>query len=155
MLHFTSMANFQDEPIPVIMRGEGCYVFDAQGRRFIDGLSGLFCVNVGHGFGEELGRAAYDQMRELGYAPNWTVAHPRSIELSERVANLAPEGLSRVFFGSGGAEANEAAWKLARQYHLARGEAQAPQGDLAQARLSRHDARGSVVHRPHFDADAV
>ena len=124
MLHFTSMANFEDEPVPVIMRGEGCYVFDAQGRRFIDGLSGLFCVNVGHGFGEELGRAAYDQMCELGYAPNWTVAHPRSIELSERIVKLAPEGLSRVFFTSGGAEANEAAWKLARQYHLAHGQAQ-------------------------------
>ena len=63
-------------------------------------------------------------MRELGYAPNWTVAHPRSIELAQRLAQLSPAGLSRVFFGSGGAEANEAAWKLARQYHLARGEAQ-------------------------------
>jgi adenosylmethionine-8-amino-7-oxononanoate aminotransferase len=125
MLHFTEMANYDEQqPIPIIVRGEGCYVFDSRGRRFIDGLSGLFCVNIGHSFGDELGQAAHDQMRELGYAPNWTVAHPRAIELSERLSTLAPEGLSRVFFGSGGGEANDSIWKLTRQYHLSRGEAQ-------------------------------
>jgi adenosylmethionine-8-amino-7-oxononanoate aminotransferase len=124
MLHFTSMSAFQERPIPIIARGEGCYVHDAAGRRYIDGLSGLFCVNVGHGFGEELGQAAHDQMRELGYSSNWTIAHPRSIELAERIAGLAPGGLNRVFFTSGGGESNESAWKLARQYHLLRGDAQ-------------------------------
>jgi adenosylmethionine-8-amino-7-oxononanoate aminotransferase len=124
MLHFTEMASFAERELPIIERGEGCHVYDAHGRRFIDGLSGLFCVNVGHGYGDELGQAAHDQMRQLGYTPSWTQAHPRTIELAERIASLAPDGLNRVFFTSGGGEANDAAWKLARQYHLSRGEAQ-------------------------------
>ncbi len=124
MLHFTEMATFDQRPLPIITRGDGCYVHDARGRRFIDGLSGLFCVNVGHGFGDELGQAAHEQMRELGYTSSWTQAHPRTIELAERIASLAPEGLNRVFFTSGGGEANDAMWKLVRQYYLARGEAQ-------------------------------
>jgi adenosylmethionine-8-amino-7-oxononanoate aminotransferase len=124
MLHFTEMASFAERELPIIERGEGCYVYDARGRRFIDGLSGLFCVNVGHGYGEELGQVAHDQMRELGFTPSWTQAHPRTIELAERIASLAPDGLRRVFFTSGGGEANDAAWKLARQYHVSRGEAQ-------------------------------
>ena len=124
MLHFTEMASFAERELPIIERGDGCYVYDAHGRRFIDGLSGLFCVNVGHGYGDELGQAAHEQMRELGFTPSWTQAHPRTIELAEGIASLAPEGLSRVFFTSGGGEANDAAWKLARQYHLSRGEGQ-------------------------------
>ncbi len=118
------MAEFRHRPIPIIARGDGCYVIDGAGRRYIDGLSGLFCVNVGHGFGEELGDAARKQMRELGYTSSWTVAHPRSIELAERIAGLAPAGLGRVFFASSGSEANESAYKLARQYHALRGQPQ-------------------------------
>ena len=124
MLHFTEMAGLREQELTIIERGEGCYVYDAHGRRFIDGLSGLFCVNVGHGFGDELGQAAHDQMRQLGYTSSWTQAHPRTIELADRIASLAPDGLDRVFFTSGGGEANDAAWKMARQYHLSRGEGQ-------------------------------
>jgi adenosylmethionine-8-amino-7-oxononanoate aminotransferase len=123
MLHFTEMAAFDERDIPIITRGDGCYVIDSRGRRYIDGLSGLFCVNIGHGFGDELGQAAHDQMRELGYTSNWTIAHPRSIELADRITALAPAGMSRVFFTSGGGEAVDAAWKLARQYHVIRGDA--------------------------------
>lgn len=124
MFHFTEMAAFRERAVPIIAEGDGCHVVDARGRRFIDGLSGLFCVNVGHGFGAELGRAASEQMSTLGYTSNWTQAHPRAIELAERIASLAPGPLSRVFFTSGGGEANESAWKLARQYHALRGEPQ-------------------------------
>jgi adenosylmethionine-8-amino-7-oxononanoate aminotransferase len=124
LLNFTDMAAFTHRSLPIISRGDGCHVEDASGRRFIDGLSGLFCVNIGHGFGDELGRAAHEQMRELGYTSTWTQAHPRAIELAERIAALAPAGLQRVFFTSAGGEANDAAWKLARQYHLANGEGQ-------------------------------
>src|SRR5579859_4271347 len=124
MFHFTEMAAFEKRPVPIIAEGDGCHVVDAHGRRFIDGLSGLFCVNVGHGFGEELGQAAHDHMVELGYTSNWTQAHPRAIELAQRIADLAPDGLERLFFTSGGGEANESAWKLARQYHALRGEPQ-------------------------------
>ena len=101
MLHFTEMAGLGERELTIIERGDGCYVYDAHGPPFIDGLSGLFCVNVGHGFGDELGQAAHDQMRQLGYTSSWTQAHPRTIELAERIAALAPDGLDRVFFTSG------------------------------------------------------
>ena len=122
-LHFTEMGRYEaGEELQVIVRGDGCYVEDAAGRRYLDALAGLFCVNIGYGFGEEMGEAAAAQMRELPFAINWTFAHPRSIELAAEVAGLAPGDLNRVFFVSGGSEAVEAAWKLARQYHTARGE---------------------------------
>jgi adenosylmethionine-8-amino-7-oxononanoate aminotransferase len=122
MLHFTDMAAYAERPIPIIERGEGCRVIDDAGNRYIDGLSGLYCTNLGHSYGDELGRAAHDQMRALPFTSNWTVAHPRSIELAARIADLAPAGLERVFFTSGGSEAVESAWKLALQYHQANGE---------------------------------
>src|SRR5579875_96293 len=123
LLHFTDMPAFAADPL-VLARGEGPYVFDTEGKRYIDGLSGLYCTQIGHSFGEEIGRAALQQMRELPFTSNWTVAHPRAIELAARIAALAPPGLDRVFFTSGGSESVEAAWKLARQYHAARGEPQ-------------------------------
>jgi adenosylmethionine-8-amino-7-oxononanoate aminotransferase len=92
------------------------------GKRYLDALAGLFCVNIGYGYGEEIGEAAAAQMRELPFYINWTYAHPRAIELAAEVAGLAPGDLNRVFFVSGGSEAVEAAWKLARQYHAVRGE---------------------------------
>ncbi len=124
MLHFSDMAAYAGRPIPIIERGEGCHVYDDAGRRYIDGLSGLYCTNLGHSHGDELGRAAHEQMRTLPFTSNWTVAHPRSIELAARIGAIAPERLDRVFFTSGGSEAVESAWKLALQYHQANGEPQ-------------------------------
>jgi adenosylmethionine-8-amino-7-oxononanoate aminotransferase len=122
-LHFTQMGDFEDPAkLQIIARGDGCYLTDTDGKRYLDALAGLFCVNIGYGFGEEMGEAAAAQMRELPFAINWTFAHPRSIELATELAELAPGDLSRCFFVSGGSEAVEAAWKLARQYHAARGE---------------------------------
>jgi len=122
-LHFTAMGGYKDAAdLQVIVKGDGCYLEDATGRRYLDALAGLFCVNIGYGFGEEMGEAAAAQMRELPFAINWTFAHPRSIELAAELARLAPGDLNRAFFVSGGSEAVEAAWKLARQYHAARGE---------------------------------
>jgi adenosylmethionine-8-amino-7-oxononanoate aminotransferase len=118
-LHFTRMG--ADAP-PIIVRGEGCYLEDAQGNRYLDALAGLFAVQIGYSFGEEVGQAALEQMRELPFYTNWSYAHPRAIELAYEVAQLAPGDLNRVFFVSGGSEAVESAWKLARQYHQARGE---------------------------------
>jgi adenosylmethionine-8-amino-7-oxononanoate aminotransferase len=122
MLHFSDMSAYADRPIPIIERGEGCHVYDDAGNRYIDGLSGLYCANLGHSHGDELGRAAHEQMRTLPFTSNWTVAHPRSIELAARIGALAADGLDRVFFTSGGSEAVESAWKLALQYHQANGE---------------------------------
>jgi adenosylmethionine-8-amino-7-oxononanoate aminotransferase len=116
-LHFTNMGGA--EP-PIIVRGDGCYLEDVHGKRYLDALAGLFSVNIGYGFGEEIGQAALEQMRELPFYTNWTYAHPRAIELAAEVASLAPGDLNRVFFVSGGSEAVESAWKLARQYYQAR-----------------------------------
>jgi len=123
-MHFTRLGGFDDDrEVPIIVRGEGCHVYDAHGRRYLDGLSALFCVNAGHGR-EELGEAAAAQVRELGFFQAWAHAHPPVIELAERVAALAPGDLNRVFFTSGGSEAVESALKLARAFHRARGDAQ-------------------------------
>jgi adenosylmethionine-8-amino-7-oxononanoate aminotransferase len=115
-LHFSRMGSYADQDIPLIVRGEGCYVYDDQGNRYLDGLSTLFCVNIGHGRGD-IAQAGADQARELGYFNLWSYAHPPAIELAARVADLAPGDLNRVFFTSGGAESVESALKLARQYH--------------------------------------
>jgi adenosylmethionine-8-amino-7-oxononanoate aminotransferase len=120
-MHFTRMGAYADAEVPVIVRGEGCYVYDEHGKRYLDGLSALYCVNIGHGRAE-LGEAAAAQAAELGFYTNWSYAHPRSIELAARIAALAPAGLERVFFTSGGSEAVESAWKLAKAYHHAKGE---------------------------------
>jgi adenosylmethionine-8-amino-7-oxononanoate aminotransferase len=121
-LHFTRMGGYKDHEIPVIVRGEGCYLEDSNGKRYLDALAGLFTVQIGYSYGEEVGEAAAAQMRELPFYTNWSYAHPRAIELAAEVARLAPGDLNRLFFVSGGSEAIEAAWKLARQYHQARGE---------------------------------
>jgi adenosylmethionine-8-amino-7-oxononanoate aminotransferase len=121
-LHFTRMSGYMDGEVPIIVRGDGCYLEDIHGKRYLDALAGLFAVNIGYGFGEEIGEAAAAQMRELPFYTNWSYAHPRAIELAAEVASVAPGDLNRVFFVSGGSEAVESAWKLARQYHAARGE---------------------------------
>jgi adenosylmethionine-8-amino-7-oxononanoate aminotransferase len=123
-MHFTRMGAYDEEhEVPVITRGEGCYVYDQHGKRYLDGLSALFCVNAGHGRAE-LGEAAARQAKDLGFFTNWSYAHPVAIELAERIASLAPGDLNRVFFTSGGSEAVESAWKLARQYHRMNGDGQ-------------------------------
>jgi adenosylmethionine-8-amino-7-oxononanoate aminotransferase len=121
-LHFTRMSVYSEVEIPVIVRGEGCYLEDSKGRRYLDALAGLFAVNIGYSFGDEIGQAAHEQMRELPFYTNWSYAHPRAIELADVIADLTPGDLNRVFFVSGGSEAVESAWKLARQYHSLRGE---------------------------------
>jgi adenosylmethionine-8-amino-7-oxononanoate aminotransferase len=114
-LHFTRMASYSPGEVPTIVRGEGAYVWDSRGRRYLDGLAGLFVVNAGHGR-TELAEAAAKQAAELAYFPLWSYAHPTAVELAEKVASLTPGDLNRVFFTTGGSEAVEAAWKLARAY---------------------------------------
>ena len=115
-MHFTRMSAYDDHEIPIITRGEGCYVFDEHDNRYLDGLSALFCVNIGHGRAD-LVQAGVEQAKKLGFFTNWSYAHPPAIELAARIADLAPGDLNRVFFTSGGSEAVESALKMARQYH--------------------------------------
>ena len=114
-MHFTQHSPDSSVEIPTIVRGDGVYIWDANGRRYLDGLSGLFVVQVGHGR-TELAEAAAKQASELAFFPLWSFAHPTAIDLAERLASHAPGDLNRVFFTTGGGEAVESAWKLAKQY---------------------------------------
>ncbi|MDQ2700792.1 MAG: aspartate aminotransferase family protein [Actinomycetota bacterium] len=123
-MHFSRMGAYDaDHEIPVIQRGEGAYVWDDKGNKYLDGLSGLFCVNAGHGR-PELAEAAARQYEELDFFVIWSYAHPRAIELASKLASLTPGDLNKVFFTNGGAEAVESAIKLARNYHRQRGNGQ-------------------------------
>jgi adenosylmethionine-8-amino-7-oxononanoate aminotransferase len=136
-MHFTRMGGYETADVPIIVRGEGCYLEDEKGKRYLDALAGLFSVNIGYSFGDEIGQAALEQMRELPFYTNWSYAHPRAIELAAELAALAPGDLGRVFFVNGGSEAVDSAWKLARQYYQARGE-RGMEAELAQPE-TRHD----------------
>ncbi len=120
-MHFTRMGTLQDHEVPIITHGEGCYVYDSNGKKYLDGLAGLFATQVGHGR-KELATAAARQSEQLAFFPIWSYAHKPAIELAARLAELAPGDLNRVFFTSGGAEAVESAWKLVRQYYAETGE---------------------------------
>src|ERR1700738_1635139 len=106
---------------PIITRGEGVNIWDSNGKRYIDGLSGLFVVQVGHGR-KELAEAAAKQAETLAFFPLWSYATPTAIELSERIAGYAPGDLNRVFFTTGGGEAVESAWKMGKQYFKVTGK---------------------------------
>ena len=120
-LHFSRLAEAGDEDLIIMERGEGAYLYDTQGRRYLDGLAGLFTVQVGHGR-QELAAAAAKQAETLAYFPLWTHAHPAGLALADKLVSLAPDNIRRVFFTSGGSEAVESAWKLARSYFLLTGE---------------------------------
>jgi hypothetical protein len=122
-LHFSRMGSYENHEVPVMVRGEGAYVWDQHGKRYLDGLAGLFTSQLGHGR-TELAEAGAKQASTLAYFPLWTYAHPRAIELAERLAGYAPGDLNRIFFTSGGSEAVESAWKLARQYFRVTGQPQ-------------------------------
>ncbi|HXH77891.1 aspartate aminotransferase family protein [Nocardioides sp.] len=120
-MHFTRHSSFEDHDVPIIVRGEGAYIYDAKGRRYLDALAGLFVSQLGHGR-TELAEAAAKQAKELAFMPLWSYAHPSAIQLAERVAQKAPGDLNRVFFSSGGGESVETAWKLAKNYYKLTGK---------------------------------
>jgi adenosylmethionine-8-amino-7-oxononanoate aminotransferase len=119
VLHFSRVTDGAD--VPLIVRGEGAWVEDSKGNRYLDALSGLFVAQVGHGR-KELAQAAARQAEELAFFPLWGYAHPAAAELAERIVDKAPAGLDRVFFTTGGSEAVESAWKLIRSHFLLKGE---------------------------------
>ena len=122
-MHFTRMSAYDEADIPIITRGEGAYIYDAKGRRYLDGLASLFVTQVGHGR-QRLADVAAKQAAELAFHPLWSYAHPTAIDLAERVAGYAPGDLNRVFFTTGGGEAVESAWKLAKHYFKLTGQPQ-------------------------------
>src|ERR1700754_1570253 len=126
LLHFRRNGAFGPDakPLLVLERGEGCYVFDTEGNRYFDGLSSLFCCQIGYSFGEEMASVASQQLSTLAFNTNWATAHPPAIQLATALAERAPGDLNRVFFTNGGSESVEAAWKIVRQHSLAKGEPQ-------------------------------
>jgi adenosylmethionine-8-amino-7-oxononanoate aminotransferase len=114
-MHFTRMSSYEHADVPVIVRGEGAYIYDAKGNRYLDALGGLFVNQLGHGR-TDLAETAAKQASELAFFPLWSYAHPSAIELADKIAGYAPGDLNRVFFTSGGGEAVETAWKLAKNY---------------------------------------
>ena len=120
-MHFTRQSTMETSGVPVIVKGQGHHIWDAGGKKYIDGLAGLFVVNAGHGR-RRLAEAAARQAEELAFFPLWSYAHPAAIELADRLADEAPGDLNRVFFSTGGGEAVETAFKLAKHYWKLRGK---------------------------------
>ncbi|WP_449408769.1 aspartate aminotransferase family protein [Microbacterium maritypicum] len=120
-MHFTRQSTMEKSGVPIIVKGEGHRIWDAKGKEYIDGLAGLFVVNAGHGR-RRLAEAAAAQASELSFFPLWSYAHPAAIELADRLADEAPGDLNRVFFSTGGGEAVETAFKLAKHYWKLQGK---------------------------------
>ena len=123
MPHFTKGAAWRSESLVVMERGEGCYVYDNEGNRYLDGLAGLFCTNLGHGR-TDLSAAALKQMDTLAYYPTWGFANEPATRTATMIAEEAPGDLDEVFFVNSGSEAVESALKFARNYHLSQGDDQ-------------------------------
>ncbi len=114
-MHFTRHSTYDSHPVQTIVRGDGAHIWDEAGNKYLDALAGLFVVQAGHGR-TELAEAAAKQAAELAFFPLWSYAHPSAIDLAARLADYAPGDLNKVFFTTGGGEAVESAWKLAKQY---------------------------------------
>ena len=124
----------------IITRAEGIYLWDSEGNRMLDGMAGLWCVNVGYGR-EELAKVAHDQMLELPFYNNFFKStHPPAIELSQKLAEITPEGLNRVFYTNSGSEANDTVLRMVRRYWELQGQ------PVKQVVISRKNAyHGSTV----------
>jgi len=121
-MHFTRHSTYEEgEQVPIIVRGEGARIFDIHGKSYLDGISSLFTVQLGHGR-TELAEAAAKQASELAFFPLWAYSHPKAIELAERLVSYAPGNLNRVFFTTGGGEAIETAWKAIKMYYKLTGK---------------------------------
>jgi len=121
-MHFTRQSVMETgNGVPIITKGIGHHIWDSSGNKYIDGLSGLFVVNAGHGR-KRLAQAAAKQAEELSFFPLWSYAHPTAIVLADRLADYAPGDLNRVFFSTGGGEAVETAFKLAKHYWKLKGQ---------------------------------
>ncbi|MDE0539811.1 MAG: aspartate aminotransferase family protein [Rhodospirillales bacterium] len=118
---FSPNRAFKADP-RMVVKGEGVHYWTADGRQILDGMSGLWCVNAGHGR-PEIAEAIAQQVLELDYAPSYQVAHPKAFEMANRVSAMMPDGLDHVFFTNSGSEAVDSALKIALAYHKANGQA--------------------------------
>ncbi|MFO1352371.1 MAG: aspartate aminotransferase family protein [Gammaproteobacteria bacterium] len=132
---FTTYKTLSQKGSRVITRADGVYLWDSDGNRILDGMAGLWCVNVGYGR-KELAEAAYAQMLELPYYNNFfQCSHPPAIELSRQLAEVAPSGFERVFFTNSGSEANDTIIRMVRRYWELQGQ---PERSIIIARESAY-----------------
>jgi beta-alanine--pyruvate transaminase len=117
---FTASRQFKKAP-RLLTRSQGMHYWDDKGRQILDGVAGLWCVNAGHAR-PKIVQAIQDQAAEMDFAPPFQMAHPKAFELASRIAEIAPEGMNKVFFTNSGSEAVETALKMALAYQRARGE---------------------------------
>ncbi|MBX3311404.1 MAG: aspartate aminotransferase family protein [Microbacteriaceae bacterium] len=120
-LHFGRQSEVNKGNMPIIVKGDGHHIWDSDGNKYFDGLSGLFVVNAGHGR-KSIAEVAAKQTEQLGFFPLWSYAHPAAIELADKLADYAPGDLNKVFFATGGGEAVETAFKLSKQYWKLKGK---------------------------------
>ncbi len=119
---FTANRQFKANP-RLLARAEGMHYWTADGREVLDGVAGLWCVNAGHGR-REITEAVTQQLSTMEYAPAFQMGHPIAFELANRLAEIAPPGLDRMFFTNSGSESVDTALKIAIAYHRARGAGQ-------------------------------
>ena len=113
---FTDHKDLARRGTRIITHAQGVYLTDSEGHQLLDAMAGLWCVNVGYGR-EELVQAASEQMRELPYYNNFfQCTHPPAVELAAMLAEIAPQGINRVFFTSSGSEANDTVVRMVRRY---------------------------------------
>ncbi len=117
---FTANRQFKQAP-RLLTQADGMFFRDDKGREVLDGIAGLWCVNAGHNR-PKIVKAIQDQAAELDFAPPFQMGHPKAFELAERLAQIAPAGMNRVFFTNSGSESVDTALKMAIAYHRVRGE---------------------------------
>jgi beta-alanine--pyruvate transaminase len=118
---FTANRQFKKAP-RLLTRAEGMHYWDDKGRQILDGVAGLWCVNAGHAR-PRIVKAIQQQAADMDFCPPFQMAHPKAFELADRVAQIAPAGMGKVFFTNSGSEAVDTALKMALAYHRVRGEA--------------------------------
>lgn len=113
---WTDFATFKEEGSLVVAESEGCYVYDSEGARYLDGIGGLWCVNIGYG-NEEMAQAIAEQARRMTYYSSFGhITTPPAAELAAKLAELAPGTLNHVFFGTGGSMSNDTAIRIIHFY---------------------------------------
>ena len=142
---FTANRQFKSKP-RLLAKAEGMHYWTPEGRQVLDAVAGLWCVNAGHAR-PKIVRAIAEQAAEMDFAPPFQMAHPKAFELAEKLVELAPAGLDKVFFTNSGSEAVDTALKMAIAYHRARGEGPAHPADRPRARLSRRQLRRHLGRR--------
>ena len=119
---FTANRSFKAEP-RLLVEADGMYYTSDDDKKILDGIAGLWCCNAGHCH-PHIVKAVQDQIATMDYASAFNMSHPKAFELAEKISQLTPEGLDRIFFGNSGSEAVDTALKVAVAYHVSRGEGQ-------------------------------